>query len=424
MRTLHVGLRVADLDESLEFYSRLGYDVVGAVPATGLGSLTMLKLPSDAFVSLELVHDPEVQTITAGGLNHLVIQVEDVHDAAGRLAALGIGVEEPTSPSGSEDFWTAWLTDPDGYRIELVQWPSGHAEGLTSADFAEPAPSAHGGARGFGGRGPLARRMFDLVEPIGVIPYSADEPNEAMFALGFTSYWDTYFAGRAAPLGSAVPADVVHALFYNFAPGEVARHIPKVWSTTTPQAAIAARRHGCAEALRQILGDLVEAPDFARAVELLEKAAISAPLEGRPMYAALRTLSLPQDPVTRLFHAASLLREHRGDGHIAALIAHGIGGLEAHVLSALDIGIPATTFGRIHHLPSTQLSALIDGMKTRGLVTDEATFTPGGRRLKARIEALTDDLAVVPYEGLEPAEVDELIDALEPIAQELIAAQD
>ena len=80
----------------------------------------------------------------------------------------------------------------------------------------------------------MARRMFELVEPIGVIPYSADEPNEAMFALGFTSYWDTYFAGRAAPLGLAA-AEVVDALFYNFAPGEVARHIPKVWRTTTPE---------------------------------------------------------------------------------------------------------------------------------------------------------------------------------------------
>ena len=98
----------------------------------------------------------------------------------------------------------------------------------------------------------MARRMFELVEPIGVIPYSADEPNEAMFALGFTNYWDTYFAGRAAPLG-LVPAEVVDALFYNFAPGEVARHIPKVWRTTTPEAAIAARQTGCVKALRRAL---------------------------------------------------------------------------------------------------------------------------------------------------------------------------
>src|SRR2546426_3270816 len=107
----------------------------------------------------------------------------------------------------------------------------------------------------------MAGRMFELVEPIGVIPYSADEPNEAMFALGFTNYWDTYFAGRAAPLG-LVPAEVVHALFYNFAPGEVARHIPKVWRTTTPDAAIAARRQGCVNARRPILGNRLDPPAF------------------------------------------------------------------------------------------------------------------------------------------------------------------
>lgn len=121
----------------------------------------------------------------------------------------------------------------------------------------------------------IARRMSELVEPIGVIPYSAEEPNEAMFALGFTNPWDTYFAGRAAPLGLAT-AEVVDALFYNFAPGEVARHIPKVWRTTTPEAAIAARQRGCAKALRRILGDHVDTPAFARTADLLIKAATGA----------------------------------------------------------------------------------------------------------------------------------------------------
>jgi hypothetical protein len=270
---------------------------------------------------------------------------------------------------------------------------------------------------------PMARRMFELVEPIGVIPYSADEPNEAMFALGFTNYWDTYFAGRAAPLG-LVPAEVVDALFYNFAPGEVARHIPKVWRTTTPEAAIAARQLGCGDALRRILADDIDSPAFARAAELLMKAATSAPLEGRPMYAALRAIAVPDDIVARLFHAASLLREHRGDGHIAALMAEGVGGVEAHVLFALAMDMPAEKFGRIHHLPSAQLGAVIDGMRTRGLIGGDGWLSERGRAVHQRVEELTDDLAARPYESLEPDELDELMSILEPLAAKLVAAQD
>jgi hypothetical protein len=268
----------------------------------------------------------------------------------------------------------------------------------------------------------MARRMFELVEPIGVIPYSSDEPNEAMFALGFTNYWDTYFAGRAAPLG-IVPAEVVDALFYNFAPGEVARHIPKVWRTTTPEAAIAARQVGCVNALRRILSDHVDTPAFARAADLLLTAATSAPHEGRPMYAALRALPIPDEVVARLFHAASLLREHRGDGHIVALMTEGIGGLEAHVLLALAMGLPAEKFGRIHHLPSEQLAAVIGGMRDRGLIGDDGWLSEQGRAVKQRVEALTDDLAAKPYEILDPDELDELMTNMEPLAALLLAAQ-
>src|ERR1044071_8494431 len=259
----------------------------------------------------------------------------------------------------------------------------------------------------------MARRMFELVEPIGVIPYSADEANEAMFALGFTNYWDTYFAGRAAPLG-LVPAEVVDALFYTFAPGGVARHIPKVWNATTPEAAIAARQMGCVKALRRILGDHVDSPAFARAAELLLRAATTAPLEGRPMYAALRTIPIPDDVVARLFHAASLLREHRGDGHIAALMIEGIGRLEAHVLLALDMDMPAERFGRIHHLPAAQIAAVIDGMRARGLIGADGWATEQGHAVKQRVGALTDDLAAKAYESLEPSELAELMATLEP----------
>jgi lactoylglutathione lyase len=142
MRTLHVGLRVQSLPRSREFYTGIGYEVVGTVPDTPLGHLTMLKLPEDDFVSLELVYDPAGGPVDPGGFNHLVIQTRDLHDTIARLATRGIQVEAPSSPDGSEDFLTTWLTDPDGYRIELVQWPAGHADGMTRADFPEEPPPA------------------------------------------------------------------------------------------------------------------------------------------------------------------------------------------------------------------------------------------------------------------------------------------
>src|SRR5688572_3717273 len=139
----------------------------------------------------------------------------------------------------------------------------------------------------------LARRMFELVEPIAVVTYTAEEPTEAVMAVGLPTMWDAYFAGRAAPLGRDVPASVVHALFYSFADGEVARHIPGVWDRVTPEAANAAREQGSVAALRRILGDLADGPGVARAADLLTKAGTSAATEGRALYAAVRTLPVP-----------------------------------------------------------------------------------------------------------------------------------
>lgn len=138
MKTLHVGLRVADLKRSLDFYTSVGYEVVGEVPESGLGHLTMLKLPSDKFITIELVHDPNGEAIDYDTrLSHLVIQVDFMDDTVSQLAARGIEAEAPTSPDGSDDFRTTWILDPDGNRIELVQWPAGHADGMTASDFAE-----------------------------------------------------------------------------------------------------------------------------------------------------------------------------------------------------------------------------------------------------------------------------------------------
>jgi lactoylglutathione lyase len=138
MRTLHFGLRVADLERSLAFYTAVGYQVVGSVPQTGLGRLTMLKLPGDQFVTVELVHDPPNGKVDPGsGFSHFVIKVESMDATLAELAAQGIDADAPGSPDGSGDLLTTWISDPDGYRIELVQWPAGHADGLTAADWPD-----------------------------------------------------------------------------------------------------------------------------------------------------------------------------------------------------------------------------------------------------------------------------------------------
>jgi lactoylglutathione lyase len=138
MKTLHFGLRVADLDRSLAFYTAVGYEIVGRVPETPLGELTMLKLPGDEFVTIELVHDrTEGDGEVGAGPSHFVIKVDSMDATIAELSSRGIEAEPPVSPDGSDDFRTTWIVDPDGNRIELVQWPRGHADGMTAADFTE-----------------------------------------------------------------------------------------------------------------------------------------------------------------------------------------------------------------------------------------------------------------------------------------------
>lgn len=259
-----------------------------------------------------------------------------------------------------------------------------------------------------------ARHLHPLVESIHTVTYFAEEPTEQLMALGLRNYWDGYFAARSAPLGR-VPAEVVDAIFYNFAPGEVARHIPRVWTITTPQAALAARDRGCLLALRRILGDLADSPGLVRAADLAIKAGTSASIEGRPLYAALRTLAVPEDPAARLWYGATLIREHRGDGHNAALAAAGIGRTEAHVLHALYDGTPADKYGRVAHLPTAQLSAVVKGMGDRGLIDESGWLSDAGRKIKARIETITDQLAAAALHALDPDELDQLFAELRPI---------
>ena len=137
VRTLHPAYRVNDLAASLDFYTTLGYGKVGRVDMDDGSSLTMLKFPSEDLVTLELVHRPHDRPVEVGtGFSHIAVQVDDLDATVERLSRSGLGPEPIEHPGGPDGPKTAWLTDPDGYRIELVQWPPGHAAGITAADFA------------------------------------------------------------------------------------------------------------------------------------------------------------------------------------------------------------------------------------------------------------------------------------------------
>lgn len=140
MRTLHSAYRVADLAASLNFYTTLGYGQVGRVDLGERASLTMLKFPDEEVVTLELVHRPAAGPVDMGsGFSHVAVQVENLVATVEALSKAGLmpgAIQRPGGPDGPQ---TSWLTDPDGYRIELVQWPPGHADGITAADFVSPA---------------------------------------------------------------------------------------------------------------------------------------------------------------------------------------------------------------------------------------------------------------------------------------------
>ena len=138
MRTLHSGLRVAHLEPSLAFYAALGYQVIGSVPATSLGDLTMLKLPDDLFVAIELVSGSSASASSGGdSLSHFVIKVDSMDAVVAEIAGAGIHPDQPpASPDGSDEFRTAWITDPDGNRIELCSGRPDHPDGMTAADFS------------------------------------------------------------------------------------------------------------------------------------------------------------------------------------------------------------------------------------------------------------------------------------------------
>jgi hypothetical protein len=266
----------------------------------------------------------------------------------------------------------------------------------------------------------LARRFFDRFEPVHAVTYFSQESRAAFDGLGYRGFWMGYFAGRSAPLG-IVPTNVVTALFYNFAPSRVARALPDAWEIASPAAALRAREDSAVAALRRygLTDDGVQ-----RAAELAAKAARSAPLDGRPLFAANAALTWPTEPLAVLWHAVTLLREQRGDAHVAVLAASGLSGRESNVLHAAAGRVPPEMIMRARDYDDDQWRHYQDQLARRGLLDSAGALTDTGREFKQHIEDTTDVLALSALDGLDDAEVEELFATLTPIARVVVAGGD
>lgn len=263
-----------------------------------------------------------------------------------------------------------------------------------------------------------ARRLWQLVEPIHAVTYFAPESDAAFQAAGLRGFWRGYFAGRAAPLGP-VDADAVTALFYGFHPDFVARAVPAVWGMVEPEAAVAARLEGATNALRRLFPDRVEQATLAAAGELAHDAIAALDPSRLPLFAANAALPWPSDPVARMWHAATLLREHRGDGHVQALTAAGLDPCESHITQVAAAGTALARIKPYRGWAEADWTAARRRLRARGVLDGRGRLTALGRQTRAGVEAETDRVAAAALGPLGELGLVRLIELLTPLATRL-----
>lgn len=247
-----------------------------------------------------------------------------------------------------------------------------------------------------------ARKTWRSMEAVhGMIYFTPDAP-PAYAAVGITRPRAGYFTSRVAAMG-AVPAEVVIATFYNFHPGLVRKSMENAWSLTSPPAMLTARLNAVDSSLRRAFGDeVLESIELAEAAGLTQRAAMVAceHPEGRPLFAGHSSLPWPEEPHLALWHGQSLLREFRGDGHIAALTLEGLSGLDALITHAASGDVAAALLQASRSWSDDEWAAGIDSLASRGIVNADGSFTDAGRAQRAAIEDATDRLAMAPYVDL------------------------
>jgi hypothetical protein len=270
-----------------------------------------------------------------------------------------------------------------------------------------------------------ARRMWRAVEPLHAVTYFAPESKAGCDALGTKGFWMSYFAQRAAPLGAASP-ELITALFYNFHPSVVARAVPDVWAVASPLRFLQARIESVDAALRRLLGqDVLDSPEMAEAAEIARDAALAAPTAGRALAAANAALDWPEAPHLVLWHAQTVLREQRGDGHVAALLTAGLDPAEALVLFAADSDLDGSWLRQRRGWSEGEWAAAVQRLVARDLFIDESAgsggLTTAGRALRDDVEARTDSLADAPWAAAGAARAERLVELVAPFVAAVLA---
>ncbi|MFL6120204.1 SCO6745 family protein [Actinophytocola sp.] len=264
----------------------------------------------------------------------------------------------------------------------------------------------------------MVRQMWKLLEPVHAIVYYAPEVFDRSKKLGFDveTRWPSYFPLRAAPLGAAGP-ELVSAAFYSFNPAMVRAHVPAAWRITTPRDVLEARLAGVGEALRRLAGD----HDVTEAADLARRLAETTGTAGRPLGAANADLPWPTDPHLVLWHAATILRETRGDGHVAALLTAGLDPTEALVSFAAVGAAPVEVF-ESRGWSGEQWADAQRRLVERGWMNTDGTATPVGEAGRDEVERTTDELAAPAYRQLGAEKVGRLAQLVMPVTMALVSS--
>ncbi|SFW92452.1 SCO6745 family protein [Amycolatopsis australiensis] len=266
------------------------------------------------------------------------------------------------------------------------------------------------------------QRFKSAFDSLHALAYFAPEVDAALTGAGLRPGRMPYFAGRSAAMGAVGP-EVVAATFYNFNPEVVARVIPRAWTLATPQQVLDARLDGVGKALTRLLGDHVKSDEVAEAAELAREAAAGCTGEGRPLYAAHAGLPWPREPHLVLWHAVTLLREYRGDGHIAALVLNGLSGLEAlvtHVATGRGFVTAAAKLTR--GWSDEQWAAAEARLAGRGLLDADGALTAEGEAVRDRVEVATEAAARGPWDHLGPEKTARLEQLGRDLSARVVAA--